>query len=96
MNAAISTQSCARNLVLSALIAMIAVGSATSFGDTPSPAVGETNASTAGDTTSPATSAEIQEITVTASTREETASRIDVHAQRLFNAGLLSPRLGVL
>ena len=76
MNVAISTQSCAKNLVLTALIAMIAVGSAASFGDTPSPAAGETTAPTAGDTTSPTTSAEIQEITVTASKREETASRV--------------------
>src|SRR6266853_551143 len=68
MNVAISTQSCAKNLVLKALIAMIAVGSAASFGDTPSP--------TAGDTTSPTTSAELQEVTVTASKREETASRV--------------------
>ena len=76
MKVLISAHSCSNNLVLTALIAMIAVGSATSFGDTPSPAAGETAAPTAGDTTSPTSSGEIQEITVTASKREETASRV--------------------
>jgi outer membrane receptor protein involved in Fe transport len=49
-----------KNLVVTALIAVIVAGSAASFGDTPAPT----------------TSEELEEVTVTASKREETASRV--------------------
>jgi len=55
-----SAHSCTKRLVLTAFTAMIVAGSAASFGDTPSPT----------------TSEELEEVTVTASKREETASRV--------------------
>lgn len=66
--------SCTKHFVLTALVAATVAGSAASFGDTASPP-GDTAAPTAGDTTSTA-STELQEVTVTASKREETASRV--------------------
>jgi iron complex outermembrane recepter protein len=59
--------SCTRNSVLTTLIAVIVAGSAASFGATPAPA---------SDAPAPTASEELQEITVTASKREESASRV--------------------
>jgi iron complex outermembrane recepter protein len=84
----VTRHSCTKNFTIAALIALMEAGSAASFGDTTSPTAGDTTPPTSGDTASPAASGELQEITVTASKREETASRVGLTIAALSDDAL--------